>query len=216
MHEYIAKFGDMAEHAYSIKPTDSASIILGSHFIEGVQNPHIKNKMRSSQVKNMKDIFGHTIQEDKKQKIRALDFMVSHKPDPIPNCSSNAIQGKACFKQGSKDHFIKDCPLSQQNNMVPNSNYTDHRYDMKHDSTTDKVMEPLPKLFTDLIAQLKLLSPSGQNSYSGLPNSKGNDRNGQRQTGFHHGHRQHVNGNYHKQTEPNKDCHIDHHHGTTF
>ena len=24
MHEYITKFGDMAEHAYSIKPTDGA------------------------------------------------------------------------------------------------------------------------------------------------------------------------------------------------
>ena len=46
MHEYIAKFGDMAEHAYSIKPIDSASIILASNFIEGVQNPHVKNKLR--------------------------------------------------------------------------------------------------------------------------------------------------------------------------
>ena len=36
MHEYIAKFGDMAEHAYSIKATDSTSAILASHFIEGV------------------------------------------------------------------------------------------------------------------------------------------------------------------------------------
>ena len=36
MHEYIVKFGDMAEHSYSIKPTDSASIILASNFIEGV------------------------------------------------------------------------------------------------------------------------------------------------------------------------------------
>ena len=43
MHEYIAKFGDMVEHAYNIKPTDSANIILASNFIEGVQNPHIKN-----------------------------------------------------------------------------------------------------------------------------------------------------------------------------
>ena len=51
MHEYIAKFGDMAEHAYSIKPTNSASNILASNFIEGVQNPHVKNKMRSYQVK---------------------------------------------------------------------------------------------------------------------------------------------------------------------
>ena len=46
MHEYIAKFGDMAEHVYSIKDTDSVSVILASNFIEGVQNPHVKNKLR--------------------------------------------------------------------------------------------------------------------------------------------------------------------------
>ena len=46
MHECIAKFGDMVECAYSIKPTDSASIILASNFIEGAQNPHVKNKLR--------------------------------------------------------------------------------------------------------------------------------------------------------------------------
>ena len=74
MNEYTAKFGDMAEHAYSIKATDSASVILASNVIEGVQNPHVKNKFRSYQVKNLKDIFGHTIQEDQKQKISALDF----------------------------------------------------------------------------------------------------------------------------------------------
>ena len=34
MHEYITKFGDMAEQAYSIKPTNSANIILASNFIE--------------------------------------------------------------------------------------------------------------------------------------------------------------------------------------
>ena len=66
MYEHIAKFGDMAEHAYSIKPSDSASIILASNFIEGVQNPHVKNKLRSYQFKNLKDIFEHAILEDQK------------------------------------------------------------------------------------------------------------------------------------------------------
>ena len=32
MHEYIAKFGDMAEHGYSIKPTDGARQILAPQF----------------------------------------------------------------------------------------------------------------------------------------------------------------------------------------
>ena len=36
MYEYIAKFRHMAEHMYSIKATDSASVILASNFIQGV------------------------------------------------------------------------------------------------------------------------------------------------------------------------------------
>ena len=61
MHEYIAKFSNMAEHVYSIKATDSASVILASNVIEGVQNPHVKNELRSYQVKNLKDIFGQAM-----------------------------------------------------------------------------------------------------------------------------------------------------------
>ena len=47
MHKYIAKFGEMTMHAYNIKATNSAIAILASNFIEGVQNPYIKNKVRS-------------------------------------------------------------------------------------------------------------------------------------------------------------------------
>ena len=67
MHEHITKFGEMTKHAYSIKVTDSSSSIMASNFIEGLQNPYIKNKPR------FEEIFGHAIQEDQKQKIRALD-----------------------------------------------------------------------------------------------------------------------------------------------
>ena len=56
MHKYIIKFSDMAEHTYSIKATDSASVILASNYIEGVQNHHVKNKLRSYQVRSLKDI----------------------------------------------------------------------------------------------------------------------------------------------------------------
>ena len=110
MHNYIAKFGKMTEHAYSIKATNSASAILASTSIKGVQNPYIKNKLRSYQVKNLKDIFGHTIQEDQKQKIRALDFGVANPSDTSTklSCSINAIRDKGCFKCGSRDHFVKD------------------------------------------------------------------------------------------------------------
>ena len=68
VHEYTAKFGDMTEHAYSIKVTDSVSAILASNFIEEVQKPHIKNKLSSFQVKNLKDIFGHALRRTKSRR----------------------------------------------------------------------------------------------------------------------------------------------------
>ena len=137
MHEYITKFGDMADHACSIKATNSASVILACNFIKGVQNPHIKNKLRSYQIKNLKDIFVHTIQEDQKQKIRALDFRVATHSDTTTktNCSINAIRNKGCFKCGSEDHFVKDCPLSQADNAAHKGPYADHRYAYNHDGT---------------------------------------------------------------------------------
>ena len=63
------------------------------NFIEGVQNPHVKNKLRSYQVKILKDIFGHAIQEDQKQKIRVLDFRVS--PKPHPNSTAQLMPSSA-------------------------------------------------------------------------------------------------------------------------
>ena len=100
----------------------------------------------------------------KKQKVRALDFRVSSKPDPALNCSINTIKDKAYFKCGSEGHFIKDCPLSQQDNVEQKSKYTKHRMDIYSKSTVDKVMEPLARFFTDLgtdpiRAQSSQLSP---------------------------------------------------------
>ena len=64
VHEYITKFSDMAEHAYNIKLTDSSSQILASNFIEGIKNPHVKNKLKSFQIKNLKKKFS---QQQRKQ-----------------------------------------------------------------------------------------------------------------------------------------------------
>ena len=189
---------------------------LASNFIEGVQNPHVKNKLRSYQAKNLKDIFGHAIHEDQKQKIGVLDFGVSSKSDPILNCTINAIKDKACSQCGSDGHFIKDCPLSQQDNVAQKSKYTDHRTDSNSKSTTDKIMEPLTRLFTDLVEHLKLLIPSGHSPHNGPCNYKGKGRHGHKQMGFHNSHRQHGNGNYHGQDNAQKDCSIDHHHQANF
>ena len=89
VHEYILKFSDYIEHAYTLTPTDPASMILASNFIKGIMNPYIKNKLRSCKVSNLQDIFKFSLGEDQKQKFRALDF--ESKPDMIAHCDIQAI-----------------------------------------------------------------------------------------------------------------------------
>ena len=70
MHEYISKFSDLVEHAYTLTSTDPASMILVSNFIEGIMNPYLKNKLRSCKISNLQDIFKFALEEYQKQKIR--------------------------------------------------------------------------------------------------------------------------------------------------
>ena len=95
------------------------------------------------------------------KKIRVLDFGVAPHSETTTttNCSINAIRDKGCFKCGSEAHFVKDCPLSQHDNVAHKSPYTEPRNACNYDGTTDKVMEPLTRLFTDIVTQLKLLTP---------------------------------------------------------
>ena len=81
-------------------------------------------------------------------------------------------------------------------------------YGHNYDGATDRVMEPLTRLFTDLVTQLKLLSPSVQ---GGNPNYDGKVRNGW-QTGSNNGHRWHANDHYHKKEE----LYMDHHYRSSF
>ena len=39
-----------------------------------IQNPYIRNKLRSYNVQNLSELYGLAIKEDQKQKIRELDF----------------------------------------------------------------------------------------------------------------------------------------------
>ena len=141
---------------------------------------------------------------------------MSPKSETMPKCSINSIRDKGCFKCGNKYHFVKDCPLSQPHNMAQKGHYTDCKNLHNNKSATDKVMEPLTRLFTDLVARLKLLTQSGHGSHGGTATYDGKSRNDQQQIHFHNGHRQHTNDSYHKREDPNQDCHIDHHHKAPF
>ena len=96
MHEYISKFSDLVEHAYTLTSTDPASTILASNVFEGIMNPYIKNKLRSCKISHLQDIFKFALEEDQKQKIRALDFET--KPAKIAHGDIQTIKGSTCYK----------------------------------------------------------------------------------------------------------------------
>ena len=111
--EYISEFTTIMEHAHDIRPSDSKSTILASTFIDGIQNPYITNKLRSHNVQNLSELYGLAIKEDQKQRIRDLDFGNTTPQETIAHCDVNAIKGTGCYKCGSNDHYIKNCPLNR-------------------------------------------------------------------------------------------------------
>ena len=116
IHEYISEFTSIVEHAHSINPTDTPSTILASNFIDGIQNPCTKNKLRSYTTQNLSELYGFALKEDLKQKIRELDFGTnSSQQQTIAHCDINAFKGSGCYKCGDNDHFIKDCLQNRDN-----------------------------------------------------------------------------------------------------
>ena len=117
IHEYTTKFTELAEHAHNIKPSHSGSQILASTFLEGLENPYTRFKLRSKSGNTLDDFFTLAIEEEEKQIIRALDYKDAE------NCTSkvieiHAMQSKTCFNCGSSEHFAKNCPKARhmQNN----------------------------------------------------------------------------------------------------
>ena len=138
---------------------------MASDFIEGTQNPHVKNKLRSYQIKNLKE----------KQKLRALNFGVKYNPETLLHCDINAIKVNTCIKCGGDNHFIKDCPITKDDTNIQHKKSSNYQNDTNHISTPDKATEPLTKLFNNLLEQLKQLIPAGNNSHSSHSHYKGND-----------------------------------------
>ena len=62
---------------------------------------------------NLSALYRCAIKEDQRQKIRELDFGKSSS-QASAQFDINAIKGSGCYKCGSNDHFIKDCPLNRE------------------------------------------------------------------------------------------------------
>ena len=163
MHEYILKFTDLVEHTHNLQPTDTASTIVVSHFIEGITNPHIKNKLGSYKISNLQDIFTFALQEYQKQNIRSLDF--EDKSDTIAQCDANAIKANICYKCGGEGHFIKDCP---QNNDNPTQNQRkpSTKYNNRSTSNTTCVITPIAQTLNSLLKQLNTSNTTTHNTSS--------------------------------------------------
>ena len=74
MHEYISKFTSLTRHAYNVDLSTSQTDMLIHPFIDLLQNPFIKSKIRLRNSKTLSDIFQHALEEDTRQKVRAVDF----------------------------------------------------------------------------------------------------------------------------------------------
>ena len=144
------------EHAHGIKPTDPKSKILASNFIDGILNPYIKNKLRMQDPDTLSALYRVAIKEDKRQKIRELDFGKSSS-QASSQCDINAIKGSGCYKCGSNDHFIKDCPLNREKNSDLTHGQQKHYNDYRsHDENSmEKPIQAITDLLKSLLKQNK-------------------------------------------------------------
>ena len=110
-----------------------------------------------------KDFLNLAIKEDQKQKIRELDFGNSTPQETIAHCDVNAIKGNGCYKCGSNDHCIKDCPLNGDigNTYNSSSNSQQKQYNAYikdqrkagHESSLKQSLQTMTDIWKSLIKQ---------------------------------------------------------------
>ena len=158
MHTYIAEFTKITEQAYSMHPDDPGTQTLTTTFIEGVNNVHVKNKLRGYPIGTLKAMFDNAINEDHKQKIRAIDFKDQNKSSSIFNTEINAVGSNKCFRCNKEGHFAKDCLLNRDKTQ-----YNKYSSDPKTKGSENPI-EQLSRVVTDLAAQVKRLQTPSHSS----------------------------------------------------
>ena len=179
-------------------------------------NPYIKNKLRSCKVSNLQDIFKFALEEDQKQKVRALDF--ESKPDTRVYCGIQAIKGSSCYKCGNEGHFIKDCPLHQNNHMQHNNNTPNHKHSYvphsRSNSNNTDMLAAITQTLNNLLEQINQLSTTSTSSHSTSSHHKGHHNNTDRHKHkYHNRDTKHKNhGNYNRNKSCSKNTHNRTHH----
>ena len=160
MHTYIAEFTKITEQAYSMHPDDPGTQTLTTTFIEGVNNVHVKNKLRSYPIGTLQALFDNAINEDHKQKIRAIDFKDQNKSSSIFNTEINAVGSGKCFRCNKEGHFAKYCLLNRDESKPQYNKYSSDPKTKGSENPT----EQLSRVVTDLAAQVKRLQTPSHSS----------------------------------------------------
>ena len=108
------------------------------------------------------------MEEDTRQKVRAVDFGEPTSSN-ITQCDINAIRDNKCYKCGKDGHFIKDCPLKQDQNSQYDhiQNYHKGEYSPlnTNEPNSENTLATLTKAVNDVSLLLKEHTQKSHNPF---------------------------------------------------